>query len=245
MRKLALFVVGVLLLGACNQKKVESLEGQVDSLRTVLNTNASQIDRLTQEIDNIDNLLDSIEASERIIQLNIQEGKASNSTVDRIKNLNVYLEQAKEKIEALEGQVKKNNRTHAYLVRRLKKQIKEKEEMIAGLKDEVQKLKDENRLLTDKVSQQSEELNSLSGELQQKQEDYESLQSVSQTTKAKLLFEAAGITEELAKKTFFAPKKKKERFRSAYELYEQSLELGYAPAEAKMKSLEKKVKRKK
>ncbi|MCG8477059.1 MAG: hypothetical protein MI784_16450 [Cytophagales bacterium] len=246
MKKTGLIALGLTIFFGCNQKKVERLEHKVDSLQTVLTTTAGHNEKMTTQLNGIDNLLDQIESMEQSVKLSIEEKAPSNSTLDRVKNIQSLFAKLQSKVGDLEASIQKSEKTSRnlrWLVRKLKKEAKAKDAEIAALKQQVEQLLAENKSLNNRVAEQASAISSLNDKLDQANKDMEDLKNATKKTRAEILYDEAAVLEQFARKTFFNGKRKRERYAKAYQLYKEAFELGKAEAEAKMKELEPKVKK--
>ena len=231
---------------SCKKKVNKSLSNSVDSLENTLTMERNQMDLMNSEISEITNLLDSIESSEQIIHLNFKEGENSPKTnAERLEAIKNFMSASKAKIERLEKQLGESDskyKSYVYFVKKLKKQLEDKEKQIQMMTMQFDSLANVNDQLASRLDEQEKVIETMDFAIDEKQRELEELRVISTKTKSEALFDQAAVTEELAKKTFFAGKKKKERYKHAFELYKEAYQLGYSPAYDKMNELEPKVK---
>ncbi|BDD04181.1 hypothetical protein [Aureibacter tunicatorum] len=241
---LGLCVMGFLFTSCGKNEK--KLSQKVDSLQIQLNQKGADINYLTDQMSDINGLLDSIEMAEKIIHLNVEEGGREASTEQRLSNIKEYMKQTKSKLYELEEELKKSqgsNRNYAALVAQLRKAVDQKDIEVKNLSDQLMGVTAENKQLNGRINAMEDRLSELDLLIIAKQAELEELQAQTQDEKADLLFNQAEKTEQLAKKIHFAAKKKRNEYQVAYNLYEESYNLGNEDALSRMQALEKKIKK--
>jgi hypothetical protein len=113
---------------------------------------------------------------------------------------------------------------------------------------DVVNLREQNKTLFANVNQKDSLISSKDEMIKLKNADVASLEGLVQDINdqnrikvANLYFQQAQALEVAAKRTKFAPRKKKETRREALELYKLSFSLGNVEAEAKIQELEKEL----
>lgn len=243
-------VVCVMIVGAmaaCNtQKKEAAWQHQVDSLRSELALHTD----VMRTMEEVGSLIDSIDASRDLLRSGIIEGLPHDSFVARLGEINEFVKVSRMKIEDLEKAIKKNSASSSNLkaaIAKLKLDLKQKGDEIALLTAEVDRYRQENENLNSTVSMQSAELSDKLEQLTAKQEEVAKLEDQVKEILAQAHFDAAEsyylraqALEEAAKRTKFAPKKKKSTRQEALELYKLAALSGKQEAEVKVKELENK-----
>ena len=247
MRKIIAFLLlSGLVVSSCKKKQDNNMKNSLDSLENTLSMERNQMDLLNSEINQITVMLDSIESTEKIIHLNFKEGENTPQTnSERLEAIKNFMAASKTKIENLEKQLGDSNnkyKSYVYFVKKLKKQLEDKEKQIKMMTMQFDSLANVNDQLATRLDEQERVIENMDMEIDGKQRELEELRVMTTKNKAESLFNQAQVTEQLAKKTFFAGKTKKKRYKNAFELYKESYQLGYSPAYDKMNELEPKVK---
>ena len=235
-------VLGVLT--GCNQQiktDNEQLIAKVDSLEQALDANAYTVGLL----DQIGQYMDSIDAQRNWITINLESGLSEQDYIERMKQLNQYVQKAEWTI----GELEKTRSAYASQVKRLKKEISEKDQEISSLQLSVAEYQKANENLENRLQITQEDLISTQKSLDLTREDLNSTEldvkkliEEVRLTEAESLYAQGEGMEEVAKRTQLAPKRKKETLEKALELYTASLAKGYEPAEAKVDAMKKKLK---
>lgn len=243
---LMMSIVG--LLGSCDQNKKERAHQQVmDSLRSELQANR----KLTQAMVEIGTLLDTIDASRKVLRIKMIEGTNYETFAGRMRDLNQYVHNAEQKIEALEKAARKynnNDAAYASAINKLKSDLEFRNHELNALKEQVNVYKNENENLISTVSLQKAEIDDKLNQIKSKQADITKLQDqVNQlmikatVDQGDAYFAQAAAVEEAANRTHFAPRKKKSSRKEAIELYKLALNFGKDEAQARITALEKKM----
>jgi chromosome segregation ATPase len=247
MKNLILILSAVILLASCAGKEKAQLQTQVDSLRTELETSQ----RLTQTLQEVGTLMDSIDANRQLLRVNMVEGTTYDNYTARMKDLNNYVKDTEDKIADLEKALKKSKGTanaFSSTIKKLKADLESKTVEIAGLQEQVEKYRNENQNLIQTVGLQESELTDKEEQIAAKRSELALLEAriqeimvQSKMSEGDAYFARAAAVEEAANRTKLAPKKKKETLREAIELYKKAQSLGNKDAAAKIAELEKKV----
>ncbi len=235
------------LLFSCDSKEKDALKSQVDSLRVELE--ASQ--KVAQTLTEVGVLMDSIDASRQLLRVNMVEGTTYEDYAARMKDINSYVKDTQGKIEELESSLTKskaNASAFSKTIKKLKADLESKSQEIASLQEQVDKYRNENQNLVSTVNMQEAELTDKQSQIDAKTQELaliearvQELMIQSKMTEADAYFARAQAVEEAANRTKLAPKKKKETYREAIELYKKAQSLGKAEAQDKITELEKKV----
>lgn len=225
----------------------EKLQSQVDSLRTELQT-SQQFATTLQEVGV---LMDSIDANRQLLRVNMVEGTTYDNYKSRMKDINNYVKDTQNKISDLEKSLKKskgNANAFAATIKKLKGDLEERNKEIAALNEQVDLLKNENQNLITTVGLQEAELTDKESQIVAKQQELALIEAriqemmvQSKMSEADSYFARGQAIEEAANRTKLAPRKKKDTYKEAMELYKKALSLGKQEAQAKIAALEKKI----
>lgn len=246
--KIILMIAVVGLLCGCDMKKQKELaQRTADSLRTELQANH----QLTEAMVEIGTLLDSIDASRKVLRVRMMEGTNYETFAGRMKDINQYVRTAEAKIEALEKSARKytnNDAAYASAIKKLKGDLDVRNHELDALKEQVNVYKNQNENLVSTVSLQKAEIDDKLNQIKSKQEDITKLQEQvnqlmvkSANDQGDAYFAQAAAVEEAANRTHFAPRKKKNSRKEAIELYKLALNFGKDEAKARIAELEKKI----
>jgi len=235
------------LLAGCDAKEKESLKSQVDSLKVELETSQKMAQTLTE----VGVLMDSIDASRQLLRVNMVEGTTYDDYKSRMKDINGYVKDTQKKIDDLEKSLSSSqskNSTNAKLIKKLKSDIETKSKEIASLQEQVDKFRSENQNLITTVGMQEAELSDKSAQIETKNQELALIEArvqemmiQSKMSEADAYFARGQAVEEAARRTQLAPRKKKETYKEAIELYKKALSLGKTEATEKITALEKKI----
>jgi uncharacterized protein (DUF3084 family) len=231
------------LLVSCDSKEKARLQYKVDSLNTELQ--ASQ--QVASQMKEVDVLIDSIDASRRVLRANVVEGSSYGNYSERLKDINSYIKETQTKIAELEKK-SKNAAGMSSSLRRLKADLELRQQEIAALQLEVSKMRAENENMAKAISSKDSTLLAKDEVIKVRETDISSLETLmkdtneqNKITTANLYYEQAKAMEKVADRTNFAPRRKKEAMREALELYKISLSLGKTEAQKKIDALEKEL----
>jgi chromosome segregation ATPase len=236
MLKKFLFVLsaGALFIGCGGES--EKLQSQVDSLKTELQ--ASQ--EFAQTLQEVGVLMDSIDANRQLLRVNMVEGTTYDDYTSRMKDINNYVKDTQRKIEDLEKTLKKSKGTanaYAATIKKLKADLEAKNLEIVALQEQVDKYRNENENLVQTVTLQSKEIEDQEADIESKRQELalieariQELMVQSKMSDADSYYARGQAVEEAANRTKLAPRKKKETYKEAIELYKKALSLGKAEA---------------
>lgn len=235
------------LLWGCDSRKKDRASQIVDSLRNELQANH----KLTETLVDIGTLMDSIDANRNMLHVNMIEGTSYEEYVARMKDISQYLKKTEMKIGVLEKENESSRSNHAAFasaIKKLKGDLDVRNRELAALQEQVATYKNENDNLISTVSLQKAEIDdklnqikSKQGEAAQLQEQVNQLLIKSSNDTGEAYFARALAAEETAKRTKFAPRKKRNSNKQALELYKLALTFGKEEAQARIASLEKKL----
>jgi len=245
-------VLIVVLIGAlfasCGGAENAKLKSQLDSLQNELQVSQ----QMSQTLQEVGTLMDSIDASRQVLRVNMVEGTTYAAYTSRMKDLNNYVKETQSKIGDLEKSLKKskaNNNAFAATVKKLKADLEKKNEEITALQQRVQDLGTQNENMKITIDLQEAELNDKQAQIDAKQQELalieariQELMIQSKMSEADSYFARGQAVEEAANRTKLAPRKKKDTLKEALELYKKALSLGNDKAQAKVDELEKRLK---
>jgi chromosome segregation ATPase len=247
MKKLFGVIVVVVALSGCNKQKEVALQKEVDSLRVEVSVNR----QMAETLQEVGLMIDSIDANRHSLTTDLVEGTSYSDYSNRMRDINSYVASTQSKIDELETALKKSKGSasnFASMVKKLKKDLEIKTAELAALTQTVNKYRAENDTLIATVDLQTAEINDKEEQLVAKQDQVTKLEDqVKQISdKAKVdmadaYYQRALALEEAAKRTHFAPKKKKNTQKEALELYKLAASEGKIEANDRIAKLEKDI----
>jgi len=172
-------LIPVLLLAAgCNQKKIDRLQAQNDSLRAVGGDKDSNISEFVATFNEIEANLDSIKQVEQVIDKSAKAGEVKGSRKEQIKSDIKYIYDLQQKnrkmVAELSAKLSKSGKHAAQLqkmIDNLNSSISEKDVQIAQMTDELGKLNIQVKDLNVKVTDLNSNVDNLSADNAKKQAD--------------------------------------------------------------------------
>jgi hypothetical protein len=244
MRKYILGLTVLVALGSCGTKEKVAMQQKIDSLSVEL-TSSKQAER---ELDEVGVLIDSIDASRKSLQVKMIEGNTYGDYVERLKDINTYVQKTEAKLASLEKSSNHASKASASSIRRLKADLEKRTLEVTELQLQIAKLRDENMAAWAKVNEKDSLLSMRDQVIKLNLEEIASLEKVltdtqweNKVTVGNLYFAQAAALEKAANRTQFAPRKKKDTRREAIELYKLSRSMGNTDAQARIDELEKKI----
>lgn len=252
MKRIKLLSMGVaatFMLWGCQsgQQEKVTLQNQVDSLQVVVNQQQVAFSALQQ----ITTMLDSINVKQQELSVNLETGTTYEAYVNKLNAIKKDLAAGDDKIDQLEGKLKKSASLNAYFsstVKKLKQQLSEKETTINNLQQQVEQVKEENNGLITKVAMQEEALNNANDQLELKKQELELVEAKveevmkqAQMSEADSYYARGEAMELVAKRTQLAPRKKKDALKDALKYYNKALEMGREDAQLKIDEVKKKL----
>jgi uncharacterized protein YhaN len=239
--------IGFLLIGACTTNDKAELQSKVDSLQIELETSQ----RMAQTLQDVGILMDSIDANRQLLRINMVEGTTYDNYTSRMNDLNNYVRETEKKISDLEKDLKKSRSSSAAFaatIKKLKADLENKSKEITLLQEQVERYRNENQNLVQTISLQESELNEKEELIRAKEQELalieariQELMISAKVSEADSYYARGEAIEEAANRTKLAPKKRKETYKEALELYRKSLSLGKQEAQRKIAELEKKI----
>ncbi len=236
-----------IMLAACDNTEKETMQRKIDSL----NIELLRSQKMSESLAEVGTLLDSIDASRRLLRLDMVEGTSYDDYSARMRDLNNYVRQTESKIDALEQSLRNSSGASTKLTRtiaRLRADLQSKTQEISMLQEQVETYRNENKNLVSIVELQDAEILDKQAEIEAKTQELafiearvQELMIQSKISEADAYFTRAAAVEEAANRTRLAPRKKKETLREAIELYKKALSLGKNEAQAKIDELEERL----
>jgi len=228
-------------LFSCDSKEKAILQHKVDSLNVELQAS----NQVAEQMQEVGNMIDSIDASRQVLRTQVVEGTTYADYSNRLKEINAYVKETQNKITEMEKTVK-NQKGLTATLKKLRADIEEKSQQITALQAEVERMRSENNSLTVALNQKDSTIVKKEEVIKVREENIASLEglvkdinSQTQITTANLYYEQAKALELAAKRTNFAPRKKKDTKREALELYKLAFSLGKQEAQERITVLEK------
>lgn len=226
------------LLSSCNSSELAKLKAENDSLRRQMKTGTQVVNTIVS----VNNLLDSIDATRHVMKVSHQEGEADDYS-SRMVDLKNYIQRTEDKITELEAEmVEKDVNSESYLaiIDALKDELRFRNEEL-GLIEENSELNEEMKLKGVQLEDVESRLEVKKTELKLLELHIMELVRRMSVSEAEGLYAQAAATEEAARRTKLAPRKRTETYRQALALYEKSLAKGKKEAKAKVDELKAKL----
>lgn len=233
-----------LLLAGCGMKE---LKNENEALKNELEVTK----KANQTLYEVGILLDSIDISRNNLNMQLEAGTRYDNYVDRVKDLNDYVKASEKKLDDLDKALQKSHQSNSYLastLKKLRKDLADKNKYISFLEDQVSNINIQKDSLITKTELQTQQITEMDDQIQQKTEELnlieariEELMKQAKVNAADAYYDRAAAIEEAANRTKLAPRKKKETYKEALELYKKALDSGRADAQAKIDELSKKV----
>lgn len=247
-----LFIFSILSLAivsvSCDNSEKEKLRAENDSLRNELNSKHEMV----AVMKDVKMLIDTIDASRKILRADLGEGMTTDTFSKRLQSINTYVKDTQQKLQKIEGELKSSNKkASAYLMMMdaLKSELEIRVQEVTSLEAAVEEYKKENAGLVKTVKLQQTEMAEMQNKIETKQQELSLLEAkvnelvtTFKVSEADATYSRAKAVEEAANRTRLAPRKKKDTYREALELYKKSLSLGKKEAQADIDKLEKKIK---
>ena len=245
MKKYILGIVIMVALSSCGSKvKEEALQVTVDSLKVQLHASKE----VEANMNEIGVLIDSIDASRKVLQLKMLEGNSYADYVVRLRDINTYVQKTEAKLASLEKSSNSASKASKASIRRLKADLAKRSEEIVALQLQLANARNDNMALWVRLNEKDSILWMKDQVIKVNEQDIASLEKFfndtqveNKITVANLYYDQAKALETVAQRTQFAPRKKKAARQEALELYRLSLSLGKLEAQARINELEKQL----
>jgi len=241
-------MIALPLLFSCgSDQETERLQSLADSLRSELATTTIAMNTLQQ----VNAWMDSIDMGRESLEMSLEVGIKSDDFVARMESITRYVRDSERKILDLEQELAKTggqNQAYAGTISRLRRELQAKNDEVAQLQDMVTQYRDVNQELLTAVAIRDEELQQKDVEIDIKRQELRllenrisSLMNAAQINQADALYARGEAIEEAARRTRLAPKKKRETYLEALDLFRQAANLGHPEAQAKIEEIQKLV----
>lgn len=247
MKKLFGVLVLIVALSGCNKQKEIALQKEVDSLRVEMAMNR----QMTETLQEVGLMIDSIDASRNALRTDLVEGTSYTDYTNRMRDINNYVAASQAKIADLETALKKSKSSgNGYMatIAKLKKDLEAKLTEITMLTEQVAMYRAKNdtlittvELQTAEIADKAEQIAASQQRLTELEDQVKQVTEKSKVDLADSYYQRALALEETAKRTHFAPKKKKETKREALELYKLAATSGKVEANDRIAKLEKEI----
>jgi hypothetical protein len=248
MLKRFIFVLSMaVVLAGCDQQEKLKLTAEVDSLRNELVTSQEAAQTLLE----VGTLLDSVDASRQLLRTNMVEGTSYDEYISRMHDINNYVKETQFKIRELEKSAKSSKSTsasYASTIKKLKQDLEKTSKELVAMQELVNEYRNQNDNLAQTVGLRDTEIAEKTEMIRVKEQELATIENQvkeitaqSKLNEADAYFKHAQAVEETAKRTKFAPRKKKRTQQEALELYKMALFLGKEEAQPRIAALEKKL----
>ncbi|MTI21280.1 hypothetical protein E1176_09630 [Fulvivirga sp. RKSG066] len=149
------------LIVSCNQKEVDQLTAEKQELTVEKDSLNSNLEAYMQTFNEIERNLEEIKQREDKINLkttdNVEfaEGDAKSAVVNDIQAINTLMQENRQKMEELQGELSSTNAEFKQMVNRLNSRLKEKDEQVIAMKEDLEQLNIEKEALTKDVEKLS------------------------------------------------------------------------------------------
>ncbi|MEQ9166543.1 MAG: hypothetical protein RLO12_09820 [Fulvivirga sp.] len=244
MKKLFILPVLILAFASCNTKQLETENAALKAAMDSLNIQIENDKVVGEQLAKVSALMDSIDKERNSLRINLETGIKPDDYETRMKGIQQYLKDTREQLSDME----KNNTSYSALVRKLQKELVSKNTEITNLQNQVALYQEENQGLISKVNLQSVEIEDKNEMIMIKEQELalieakmQELMIKAEVSEADAFFARGEAMELAADRTKLAPKKRKETYQEALELYKKSQSLGNTFAQAKIEALQKKI----
>ncbi len=234
----------ILLLSGCGMKE---LKNENQALKNELEVSK----QANQTLYEVGQLLDSIDVSRNNLNLQLEKGTSYDEYVQRVKDLNDYVKSSEKKLNDLDKALEKSHQVNSYLtssIRKLRNELDVKNKYISALEDQLSNMNVQKDSLVTMTKVQEQQISDMDQQIQQKTEELnlieakiEEMMKQAKVNEADSYFDRAAAIEEAANRTKLAPRKKKETYKEALDLYKKALAAGRQDAQAKIDELSKKI----
>jgi hypothetical protein len=237
-----LLFISVLFLSACSNKKIERLTVQNDSLKLEL----KKAQAILANFEEVTASVDAFEGLRKVIPSQAVSKTTHDAMASKIMAINEHVLTTDKQIKSLDHQLKSSryeNSAYVMMVDAVKSELQIRvdevtilEGNIADIKQQSQKLSIEKEKIVSellfKVNEKQLALSGLEGRLHRMEANF-------RNAEAEAVYARAVAVEEAARKTRFAPVKKKIALSEALELYKKARALGKVEADLNIQLLDK------
>jgi len=248
-KNLFLVVSLVAVMGACDMRRTEmsKLNKQVDSLKVALENN----EKISKALQDVGEMIDSIDRNRHLLHTRMIEGTPLEDFKSSMRDINNYVKETEKKISALENRLSTataSRRQYALAVQKMKEELQARNSELTALQEKVTEYQNQNTNLVHTVDLQRAEIEDKLAQIEAKKAETTKLEdqvtqliTQSKLDQAEFYFTKGEILEETARRTHFAPKKKKNTNKQALDMYQLAVVCGKEEAVAKVEQLKKKL----
>lgn len=237
-----LFVLTVATCFSCNTNKIDRLTAQNDSLRVEL----EKVKAIVANFEKATNAIDSMEGF-RMIAFDGTQGKPVHQVIaPKIESINAYVIKIAEANQSLREELKSSrheNSAYVLMIDAVKSELEIRVSEVAVLEGSITDIDHINQEITiekeQAVSRLLLQVNEKQIALNGVEDRLHKLESTFRNVEAEAVYARAVAVEESARKTRFAPSKKREALTEALELYKKAKALGKTEAHINIGALEK------
>lgn len=237
-----LLLVSVVSLSACNSRKIERLTLQNDSLKLEL----ERAQAVVANFEKVAGSVDALEGLRNVIPLQEISKTTHEAMASKINAINEHVLEAGKSIKTLEHQLKASryeNSAYVMMVDAVKSELQIRvdevtilEESIASVEKQNQEISiEKEKVVSELLSRVNEKQLALSG----LEDRLHRMESSFRNAEAEAVYARAVAVEESARKTRFAPAKRKIALTEALELYKKARALGKIEADLNIQALER------
>jgi predicted nucleic acid-binding Zn-ribbon protein len=239
----------VALLSACDLRRSEfsKLNKQVDSLKVQLDNN----EKISQALQDVGAMIDSIDQNRHVLHTRMIEGTPLEDFKTSMRDINNYVKETEKKIAALENRLSNattSRRQYALAVNKMKEELEARSNELTALQEKVTEFQNQNSNLVHTVDLQRAEIEDKLSQIEAKKAETTKLEdqvtqliAQSKLDQAEFYFTKGEILEEAARRTKFAPRKKRNTNKQALDMYQLAVVCGKEEAVAKVEALKKKI----
>ena len=223
------------------------LNKQVDSLKVELENNA----KISQALQDVSALIDSIDQNRHVLHTRMVEGTSVEDFKTSMSDINKYVKQTEKKIAALEERLSNattSRRQYALAVQKMKDELAARNQELTALSQKVTEYQNENSNLIHTVDLQKAEIEDKLAQIDAKKAETAKLEeqvgqliTQAKIDQAEFYYTKGEILEETARRTKFAPRKKRTTNQQALDMYQLAVVCGKEEAVAKVVELKKKI----
>lgn len=238
----------ILMLGvatafmSCDTQERVRLQLKTDSLEYAL----AESHKAEIAMNEVGILIDSIDLNRHALRIEIFEGTSYADYINRLRVINKHIQKTEAKLADLQATAKKTNRSNAATIKRLRADLEARSNEVLELQLDVLALRDQNSVLAARLLKSDSLVSSKDEVIRLKAADVAALEvlvkDINEMNRIKvgnLYYAQAAALEVAAKRTKFAPRKKKDTKREALELYRLAYSLGNDAALIRITALEK------
>lgn len=247
-RNLFILVSLVAMTTACTRKsETVKLHEKIDSLKVELENNA----KISQALQDVGTMIDSIDQNRHVLHARMIEGTPLEDFKTSMLKINEYVKATEKKVNDLENKLStatSSRRQYALAVKKVKEELEMRNHELAALQEKVTEYQNQNSNLVHTVDLQKAEIEDKLAQIEAKrietaklEDQVSQLITQSKLDQAEFYFTKGEILEETARRTHFAPRKKKSTNQQALDMYQLAVVCGKEEAVAKVAELKKKL----